>query len=99
MIKYLLCCDWGTSFFRLRVMRASDHRCMGEVRSPMGIAGTFDGWKLASEQTGIARGQFFRRQLSEQIDRLAADVSMRLAGIPIVISEMASSSIGMEEIT
>ncbi|GAB4034301.1 2-dehydro-3-deoxygalactonokinase [Spirosoma gilvum] len=98
MITYLLCCDWGTSFFRLRLMRASDYQCIGEVLSQTGIAGTFGNWKAVNETQRISRDQFFRHQLKIQIDQLAHKLSMDLASIPVVISGMASSSIGMEEL-
>lgn len=96
--SYLLCCDWGTSVFRLRLMNTLTFECVAEVMSPAGIAGTFDDWKKSNEQTGISNEHFFRRQLKTQIDRLAAKTTIRLADIPVVISGMASSSIGMAEV-
>ncbi len=98
MKKHLLCCDWGTSFFRLQLINTSDYQCIGEIHSPVGVSGTFDGWKLAGEHTGITRELFFRQQVRQQIDSLAAKLSVNLTDIPVVISGMASSSIGMEEI-
>ena len=98
MKKHLLCCDWGTSFFRLQLINISDYQCIGEIQSPVGVAGTFDGWKLAGEHTGITRELFFRQQIRQQIDLLAANLSADLTDIPVVISGMASSSIGMDEI-
>ncbi|GAB2602749.1 2-dehydro-3-deoxygalactonokinase [Spirosoma areae] len=98
MTTYLLCCDWGTSFLRLKLMTTSDWQCVDEVLSRQGIAGTFDAWKKTGEQKGITRNEFFRRQLKTPIDQLANNLSLSLAGVPVIISGMASSSIGMEEI-
>ena len=96
--SYLLCCDWGTSVFRLRLMNTLTFECIGEVMSPAGIAATFDNWKRGGEQTGISKEHFFRRQLEAQIDRLAAKTAIPLADIFVVVSGMASSSIGMAEV-
>lgn len=96
--SYLLCCDWGTSTFRLRLMNILTFECVAEVVSPAGIAATFDDWKKGGEQTGISKEHFFRRQLEAQIDRLSAKTTIPLADIPVVISGMASSSIGMAEV-
>lgn len=96
MTNYLLCCDWGTSFFRLQLMDAVDYRCLDEIQSPIGIADTFDTWREMGET--MAREQFFRQQISSQIESLATRLSLSLTNVPIVISGMASSSIGIEQI-
>lgn len=98
MTHFLLCCDWGTSFFRLCLMSIDEHRCLGEVSSQDGIAKTFADWKTDGEPIGISRTHFFRRQLKTAIDRLAGQVARNLDGIPLSISGMASSSIGMDEV-
>lgn len=94
MTNHLLCCDWGTSNFRLQLMDTATYACLGEIQLPLGIARTFDNWMAAGE--GISRGRFYRRQLLEQIEVLAATVSISLTNVPVVLSGMASSSIGME---
>lgn len=98
MGKYLLGCDWGTSTFRLRLITTADGQPMGEVVSSEGVRRTFDAWKETTAQTGIARIDFFRQRLRHQIDLLAQAVALDLTAIPVVISGMASSSIGMDEI-
>jgi len=98
MSNYLLCCDWGTSFFRLQLLRYSDDQCVGELIAREGIAGTFDAWRKTGAINGLTREHFFRRQLRQQIQVLAQQVSVDLTKVPLVISGMASSSIGMEEV-
>ena len=98
MKNYLLCCDWGTSFFRLQLMNTANYCCIGEILSPVGVAGVFTDWKTGWEHKGVTRRQFFRQQMCQQIDLLAAKLSISLTNIPVVISGMASSSIGMDEI-
>ncbi len=90
----VLCCDWGTTSFRLQLVSTADFRCLGDIQSPTGVAVTFDAWK----QSDQPRGLFYRRQIRQQIDLLAASLSRDLATIPVVMSGMASSSIGLEDI-
>ena len=92
----LLCCDWGTSSFRLQLMDTATYRCIGEIQSATGVAATFEHWKAVGAD--MDRGEFFRRQLSQQIELLAAKLSSSLSHLPVVISGMASSSIGMQEV-
>lgn len=47
---------------------------------------------------GISREQFFRQQLKRQVNRLAEKVGFSVDGAYLVISGMASSSIGMAEV-
>ena len=53
---------------------------------------------MNGESMGISRSQFFRNQLHQQVRRLAEKIAIDLKGIAIIISGMASSSIGMEEV-
>ncbi|AUD04318.1 2-dehydro-3-deoxygalactonokinase [Spirosoma pollinicola] len=98
MKNYLLGCDWGTSSFRLRLIDSTNLQLIGEIRSSEGVASTFTDWKMNGESQGIVRAQFFRQQLKRQVDLLSTKVAGNLAGIPIIVSGMASSSIGMEEV-
>ena len=98
MPNYLLCCDWGTSLFRLQLIDADNYQCLGEHVVQEGIAGTFAAWQTTGEPNGIAIDSFFRQLLSRHIDTLSRQMSIRLTGVPIVISGMASSSIGMAEV-
>ncbi|MVM28803.1 2-keto-3-deoxy-galactonokinase [Spirosoma sp. HMF4905] len=98
MKSYLLGCDWGTSSFRLRLINSSDVQLIGEITSQEGVANTFTRWKANSETKGISREQFFRVQLQRQINLLAKQLAINLDDIPVVISGMASSSIGMDEV-
>lgn len=98
MKNYLLGCDWGTSSFRLRLINSQDQQLISEIISQEGVASTFTAWKKAGEPRGIAREQFFRQQLKKQISLLCDKVGFSLDGITLVISGMASSSIGMDEV-
>lgn len=97
MKRYLLCCDWGTTSFRLRLVNRADQELINEVSSQKGIGHTYNLWKQheASEPERIT---FFKKQLKNQIDILSAKVGFSLDNIKILLSGMASSSIGMQEI-
>lgn len=90
----VLSCDWGTSSLRLRWVETHTGRLRGEVRSGEGIGATHAAWKTA----GGDRLPFYQRVLTEHVARLAAEVGRSLAGVPVVLSGMASSSIGMVEL-
>jgi 2-dehydro-3-deoxygalactonokinase len=75
-------CDWGTSNFRLRLV---EQGVAGEVRTDEGTA------KLAAQ--GGDRAAAFRATLARGLERLKAPESC-----PVVVSGMASSSIGWKEL-
>ena len=98
MKDYLLCCDWGTSSFRLRLINSQDQRLIGEIISQEGVASTFTNWQKNGEPGGIGREEFFRQHLKKQIRLLSGKVGFTLDGITLIISGMASSSIGMNNV-
>jgi 2-dehydro-3-deoxygalactonokinase len=91
-MKYFLSCDWGTSSFRLRLVE--DGSVIAEERSGAGIAGTYQQW----QQTSQPREEFFAAIINRQIDVLAERTGIPLQEVPVVLSGMASSSIGMVEL-
>lgn len=98
MRNYVVGCDWGTSSFRLRLIHVPDLRLVGEITSQEGVASTFTAWKAKGENPDISREHFFRQQLNRQLDVLAQNTGVDLRSVSIVVSGMASSSIGMEEV-
>jgi len=95
MDKYILCCDWGTTSFRLRLVERQDYNVLGEFLSKDGVAATFRAWK---EQNELSRFEFYSAILKNSIRELAKKSSISIDNIPVIVSGMASSSIGMEEI-
>jgi len=98
MEKYLLSCDWGSTAFRLRLIEVPGQVIIGEIFSDEGVTRTFNNWKANAADKEITRKQYFINILKKQKDLLAANVSVKLDGIPIAVSGMASSSIGMQEL-
>ena len=97
MKKYFISCDWGTTAFRLRLIDTIDYKVMSECHSLEGIAHTYEAWKATGTPTQ-ERQDFFRNQLKQQIAILSKKSKQPLEGLDILISGMASSSIGMVEV-
>jgi 2-dehydro-3-deoxygalactonokinase len=95
MNKYILCCDWGTTSFRLRLVDRYTYAIVAEILSPSGVAGTFRSWK---EQTEISRFDFYSDILKSSIQELGNKSGESVENIQVIVSGMASSSLGMEEI-
>ncbi|MET7258588.1 2-dehydro-3-deoxygalactonokinase [Dyadobacter fermentans] len=98
MSKHLLSCDWGTSSFRLRLVNVTDHDVVGEVTSANGIGAVYNAWQEANADGSVARADYYLSIIATQITALHKQTGIDLAGVPIVVSGMASSSIGMEEL-
>lgn len=93
-MDYFLSCDWGTSSFRLRLVETNSLHIIAEEKSGAGIAGTYQQW----QQTTLPREDFFAAIINRQIDVLEARTGIPLQETPVVLSGMASSSIGMIEL-
>ena len=94
MVKKILSCDWGTSSFRLRLINVADKSVLGETTSGDGIAVVHNNW-LQSDHVKNERIGFYTDILLSQIEKLDKHY---LAGIPMIISGMASSFIGITEL-
>lgn len=92
---YFLGCDWGTSTFRLRLFNIAENKVVDELVTHEGVANTFNSWQADQGKTIISREQYFRQKLKLYIDSLAEKLLLNLDDIPVMISGMASSSIGM----
>ena len=96
-VPYFLSCDWGTSSLRLRVVRSADLTVDSEVRANDGIAVTYQAWKTA-QPSPVSRFSYFLAVLRRHLDELERQSGRSLAGLPLVMSGMASSSIGCREV-
>jgi len=94
MVKKILSCDWGTSSFRLRLINVADKSVLAETTAGDGIAVVHHNW-LQSDRVKNERIGFYTDILLSQIEKLD---NHYLAGIPMIISGMASSSIGITEL-
>ena len=96
MNKYFLSCDWGTSSFRLRLIDIGTGKIISQLYTGQGTAGTYAQWKNTGERED--RMQFYLAIIQEQCKNIAADAGISIDGFPIIVSGMASSSIGMLEL-
>ncbi|QHT69333.1 2-dehydro-3-deoxygalactonokinase [Rhodocytophaga rosea] len=100
--KFLLSCDWGTSAFRLRYVETDTGIVKAELTSQQGIAIMFTAYQKAiSDKALIAekRMDFYLSYLLSQIEILSRKVGQSLSEVPVIISGMASSTIGMKELS
>ncbi|HWZ02436.1 MAG TPA: 2-dehydro-3-deoxygalactonokinase [Mucilaginibacter sp.] len=96
-MKYFLSCDWGTTSFRVKLAGIEDGRIVAEERSDDGIARIFDRW----QQSGYPEEQrigFYLDVIHRHINRVEEKINLSLSGVPLLISGMASSSIGFVDI-
>src|SRR5690349_3285595 len=94
MTNRILSCDWGTSAFRLRLVNVENAVVLNEVKSQQGIATVYNEW-IKSNRPESERIAFYRNILQSVLERhFKEDVR----GVPILISGMASSTIGMKEL-
>lgn len=94
MIKQILSCDWGTTSFRLRLVDTESISVIAETTDGIGIAAVYNEWL----QTGLPENErvnFYKRILQTRVDKIT---SHSLEDVPLIISGMASSTIGITEL-
>lgn len=91
MSDHYFSCDWGTSHFRLRLVRRRPVAVVSEYRSEEGVA------KLATAAPSTTRAERFHAALLQGIEQLP-DLPVDVNALPAVISGMAGSSIGWREV-
>src|SRR4051812_12750222 len=86
-----LSCDWGTSSFRLRLVSTASNEVLHEVQSNDGVKSSLaQGWPVWS------RSDLFAEIVRNKLDALAQKQTFE--GLPLVISGMASSTIGWKSL-
>lgn len=93
-MKHWLSCDWGTSAFRLRLVERDSCNIISEEKSGYGISAAFRDWQASV----MPREAFFAGIIRRSIAMLGERTGLRLEGLPVVLSGMASASIGMLEL-
>lgn len=93
-----LSCDWGTSSFRLRLVQAPELTTMAAVRADSGIAATWQAWQAAGQQGALQRWRFYLDKIKPAIRTIEQEAGPLPEQTPLIISGMASSSIGMMEL-
>lgn len=94
-MKIFISCDWGTSSFRLRLVEIATGKVLSELNTERGIKETFEAFSK-SENASQTRQQFYANIICQQIKKL--NTVDPLNGTTVIVSGMASSSIGMLEL-
>ncbi len=90
-IKSFVSVDWGTTNLRLRLVEAPSLAIIEEVVSPKGIKAIYNEWL----DFGGEKETYFLNFLKHQLALFKVSIS---SDVVIVISGMASSSIGLREL-
>jgi 2-dehydro-3-deoxygalactonokinase len=91
-----LSCDWGTTSFRLRWVSGAERKVIREIREPAGIK-ALHAEAAHNGEDSSGRSNVFDRFLSAKLGALVAGDTPP-GTLPLVISGMASSSIGWREL-
>ncbi len=97
-MKQFLSCDWGTTSFRLRLIDAENLAIIDEEKNTCGIAETFHLWKQSGKNEE-GRLVFYLDIISSYIKTIEKRLKTSLNDLPLVISGMASSTIGMIDLS
>ncbi len=96
-MEKFLSCDWGTTAFRLRLVDASSFKIIEEQNTTRGIAETFQQWKKTGKNEKD-RLSFYLDIIKEHIKTIERKAGISLNEVPLIISGMASSTIGMADL-
>src|SRR5690606_34017723 len=97
--NWAISCDWGSSSFRLKLIDREQMALVGECRTSVGISVIHDKWKKMHASEKVDRESFYLRYLADRIEELAKSLNIPLSGVPVVLSGMASSTIGIRELS
>jgi len=93
-----LSCDWGTTSFRLRWVCGAERNVVREIREPAGIRSLYDEAVRGGAKNEAERAEVFARFLRGKLEELLAHENPSPRPMPLVISGMASSSVGWREL-
>ena len=91
---YILCCDWGTTSFRLRLTNLKAD-VIAETNSEKGILFYHNHWLSQNDDNLERRFDYYLQYIQSQIREIHHGLEIDIATLPLVISGMAISSIGM----
>jgi 2-dehydro-3-deoxygalactonokinase len=96
-MNLFISCDWGTSNFRLRLADRDRRETVAEIAGTEGVTAAFSRWQQSGLEPAERVG-FYQDILARGIEQLRRQTSYSVAGLPLVLSGMASSSLGMLEL-
>ena len=93
-----LSCDWGTTSFRLRRVVGAEHEVVREVREQAGVKSLHEEAVRGKANNEADRAAVFAGFLRARLEKLLANETRPQRLLPLVISGMASSSVGWREL-
>ena len=93
-VEYILCCDWGTTSFRLRLTNLKAD-VIAETNAETGILVYHNNWLSQNDDNPERRFDYYLQYIQSQIGEIRHNLDIDIAKLPLVISGMAISSIGM----
>ena len=96
-MKQFLSCDWGTSSFRLKLVETATLKTLAEVQNNQGIASTNLQWQESAPILieGQSRFHFYTSVIASAIALIEKKLDNSLSEVPVILSGMASSTLGM----
>lgn len=91
---YILCCDWGTTGFRLRLTNLKAE-VIAETHAENGILSHYNSWQSRNDENPEHRFDYYLQYIQSQMGEIRHSLEIDIAKLPLVISGMAISSIGM----
>ncbi len=93
--KYILSCDWGTSSFRLRLVDIEKMKVLHEISTNEGVNAIHNEW-IAIRKPENVRANFYRSFIQSNVEKMPVAI---VKDVRVIISGMASSTIGMKELS
>lgn len=90
-----LSCDWGTSSFRLSLVNTENFSVIVSESTDKGILSTYNQWNETRKADPATRLSYYLDVIKDQVTALENQAGQSMNGIPLLVSGMASSSIGM----
>ncbi len=96
MVKtsYILCCDWGTSTFRLYLVHVETRQTVGMISNQDGIAVLHRRWVELGADNNRTKEDYYVDYLIRQALKLVRQQAIDHQGLKVLISGMASSTLG-----
>jgi 2-dehydro-3-deoxygalactonokinase len=94
--RYFFSCDWGTTRFRLRLVAAAGFQVLDECVEDEGVKVILG--RLGDDAGTAVRERAFRDFLLDRVRRSRERAAIGRQSVPVVISGMASSTVGWREL-
>ncbi|MEO8425957.1 MAG: 2-dehydro-3-deoxygalactonokinase [Verrucomicrobiota bacterium] len=98
MNQDFLSCDWGTSSFRLRRVSGPERTVIREIHEQAGVKSLYEEATRSGAESEAGRAGVFANFLRHKLEELRAGEKTLERTLPLVISGMASSSVGWREL-